>query len=84
MNNDTDVLIVGGGLAGAALALLLRRQQRWRVMLVETVPLPPANETPFTPSFDARSTALSAGTLDIFSRLGIAAAVLDQAADIRS
>lgn len=83
MSNDTDVLIVGGGLAGAALALLLRRQQRWRVMLVETVPLPPANETPFTPSFDARSTALSAGTLDIFSRLGIAAAVLDQAADIR-
>src|SRR5690606_6061833 len=71
------------GLAGAALALLLRRQRRWRVTLVEAVALPPANETPFTPSFDARSTALSAGTLDIFSRIGIDDALLPYAADIR-
>ena len=77
-----DVLIVGGGLAGAALALLLRRQGDLSVAMIEAVELPPVNETPFTPSFDARSTALSAGTLDIFSGLGIVDELLPYAADI--
>src|SRR5690606_11440684 len=39
--------------------------------------------SPFTPSVAARSTALSAGTLDIFYRIGIDEALLPYAADIR-
>lgn len=78
----TDVLIVGGGLAGAALALLLRKHSDFSVTLVEAVNLPPANVTPFTPSFDARSTAMSAGTLEIFSSLGLCDELLPQSADI--
>lgn len=80
--DHTDVLIIGGGLAGAALALLLRRARELSVTLVEAAPLPPPNVTPFTPSFDARSTALSAGTLEILATLGIVAPLLEQAADI--
>lgn len=79
---DTDVLIIGGGLAGAALALLLRKRRDLSVTMIEAASLPEENETPFTPSFDARSTALSAGTLDIFSGLGIVEALLPYAANI--
>jgi|TARA_R110002073_G_scaffold68403_2_gene170024 2-octaprenyl-6-methoxyphenol hydroxylase len=79
---STDIVIIGGGLAGAALALLLRKRRAVSVTLVEAVPLPISNEVPFTPSFDARSTALSAGTLAIFSQLGIVDALLPYAADI--
>jgi 2-polyprenyl-6-methoxyphenol hydroxylase-like FAD-dependent oxidoreductase len=41
-----------------------------------------AGEAPDTPSFDARSTALSAGSLAILEQLGLQDAVLDNAAGI--
>mgnify|MGYP003109934662 CR=1 FL=1 len=74
-------LIVGGGMAGAALALLLRHHGAPAVTLVESHALA-AGEAPDTPSFDARSTALSAGSLAILEQLGLQDAVLENAAGI--
>jgi len=74
-------LIVGGGMAGAALALLLRHHGAAAVTLVESHAIR-AGEPPDTPSFDARSTALSAGSLAILARLGLLDAVLERAAGI--
>lgn len=74
-------LIVGGGMAGAMLALLLRHHGAPSVTLVESHPLK-AGDAPDSPSFDARSTALSAGSLAILERLGLLAPVLARAAGI--
>lgn len=74
-------LIVGGGMAGAALALLLRHYGAAAVTLVESHALG-GGGAPNTPSFDARSTALSAGSLAILERLGVLDALLENAAGI--
>lgn len=74
-------LIVGGGMAGALLALLLRHHGCPSVTLVESHPLP-TEAPPETPSFDARSTALSAGSLRVLEQLGLLAPLLQRAASI--
>lgn len=68
-----DVAIVGGGMAGAALALLLaQRLPALTVALLEQHPLPVANQNQLSvPSFDARSTALSFSTRTIFEDMGL-------------
>ncbi|MDX1803460.1 MAG: FAD-dependent monooxygenase [Alcanivorax sp.] len=76
------MLIVGGGMAGAMLALLLRHHGSGPVTLVESHPLTLPDAPPLTPSFDARSTALSAGTLQVLDSLGLGAALRDHAAAI--
>ncbi|MCH2556747.1 MAG: FAD-dependent monooxygenase [Alcanivorax sp.] len=76
-------LIIGGGMAGAALALLLRHHGTPAVTLVESHAIT-AGEPPDTPSFDARSTALSAGSLATLARLGLLEAVLERAASIET
>lgn len=81
-DSRTDVLIVGGGLAGAALSLLLRRARPLSVTMLEAAPLPGPDVTPFTPSFDARATALAAGSLAILEQVGVLAPLLAEAADI--
>lgn len=83
MSSPAGFLIVGGGLAGAALALLLRNRGAERVTLVEAVSLPDPEE-PLSPSFDARRTALAAGTLSAFDDIGLLDDLLNQAADITS
>ena len=82
---DTDILIAGGGLAGATLALAIcRLVPGYRVTVVEAFPL---SEAPapddYQPSYDARSTALSWGARQIFERLGLWSAISRQAAPIR-
>ncbi len=79
--NPAGFLIVGGGMAGAALALLLRHRGAERVTLVEAVSLPDPDE-PLSPSFDARRTALAAGTLNALDDIGLLEELLAQAADI--
>lgn len=63
--------IVGGGMVGASLALALQdcaRQAGWCIRLVEAHP-PGAGG--YQPSYDARSTALSHGSRQLYERLGI-------------
>ena len=82
---DTDILIAGGGLAGATLALAIARLiPDYRVTVVEAFPLSeqPA-PTDYQPSYDARSTALSWGSRQIFEHLGLWSAIEQQAAAIR-
>lgn len=70
---DTDVVIAGGGLAGATLALALGRTlPSLRITVVETFPLSQtALPEDYQPSYDARSTALAWGSRLIYERLGL-------------
>jgi len=63
---DYDVVIVGGGLAGASLAIALSLDG-WRVAVIEAVPF----DAPEQPSYDERTLALAWGTRRLFDRLGI-------------
>lgn len=70
-----DVVIAGGGMVGLSLALLLsaRNDAACRILLVERFPLAtdvPGAQPEYTPSFDARSTALSYGSRLIFESAG--------------
>lgn len=66
-----DVAIVGGGMAGASLALLLARQASGlRIVLLEAMSLQNAH-APALPSYDDRSSALSLGSCRIFQSLGL-------------
>ncbi|RFQ34065.1 2-octaprenyl-6-methoxyphenyl hydroxylase, partial [Pseudomonas sp. ATCC 13867] len=65
-----QLAIIGGGLVGASLALILQagaRERGWRIVLVE--PFAPGDA--YQPSYDARSTALSFGSRQIYERLGL-------------
>ncbi len=62
-----DIVVVGGGLVGASFACAVAREGL-SVLVVEAVA--PANE-PAQPSFDARSTALSFGSRQIFDGMGL-------------
>lgn len=81
---ETDLIIAGGGLAGATLALALARTvPELRVTVVESFPLSP-NALPedYQPSYDARSTALSWGSRLIFEELGLWQALSEHATPI--
>ncbi|MCW8195423.1 2-octaprenyl-6-methoxyphenyl hydroxylase [Proteobacteria bacterium 005FR1] len=68
----TDIAIVGGGMVGISLALLLARQNpERRIVLIESFGFADESERPFQSSFDARSTALSAGSRQILERCGL-------------
>lgn len=65
-----DIAIIGGGLVGASLAVALQaeaKQRGWNICLIE--PFTPGNG--YQPSYDARSTALSFGSQQIYQRLGL-------------
>lgn len=71
--NNFHITIVGGGMVGMSLALMLARQDSQRsIALIDAQAFPDANQTQFfQPSFDARSTAVARGSMEIFERLGI-------------
>lgn len=66
MNNDFDLLVIGGGMVGASLAHALKGSGL-RIGLVEAVPLYEENQ----PSYDARAIALSWGSRRIFEGMGV-------------
>ncbi|OZB37557.1 MULTISPECIES: UbiH/UbiF/VisC/COQ6 family ubiquinone biosynthesis hydroxylase [Pseudomonadota] len=63
-----DVIIIGGGMVGASIALALG-QRGWQVALVEDQPVPdlPDNTTPF----DVRVSALSPASIAFLQQLGV-------------
>jgi 2-octaprenyl-6-methoxyphenol hydroxylase len=65
------LLIVGGGMVGLTLALMLA-QKGLPVTVLEAIRYPEnTSETPYYSSFDARNTALSRRTVQIFTDLGL-------------
>lgn len=67
---QVNLAIIGGGLVGASLALTLQagaKARGWKILLIE--PFAPGDN--FQPSYDARSSALSFGTRQIYDRLGL-------------
>lgn len=65
-----QIAIIGGGLVGASLALALQagaRERQWKIVLIE----PHAPGDSYQPSYDARSSALSYGSQQIYQRLGV-------------
>lgn len=76
MNERRDIVIAGGGMVGASLALALGATlpDSISILLVEGFPFPKANleSLPdYHPSFDARSTALSFGSRLIYEQIGV-------------
>lgn len=67
-----DIAIIGGGMVGTSLANMLAvSQPQLRIALLEAQPFARADELHYQPSFDARSTALSYGTVKILRELGL-------------
>lgn len=61
---DFDLLIIGGGLAGASLAVALRGS-RWRIAVVEAKP------QAHTPGWDSRIYAISPANLGFLREIGV-------------
>ncbi|CAM3817995.1 2-octaprenyl-6-methoxyphenol hydroxylase [Pseudomonas reidholzensis] len=77
-----NLAIIGGGLVGASLALALQagaKARGWKILLIE--PFAPGDS--FQPSYDARSSALSFGTRQIYEHLGLWQAIERRAEAIR-
>ncbi len=74
-----DVVIVGGGMVGASLALALSGSGL-RILLIEATP----PESAAQPSFDERSTALGNASRRIFQQLGVWEQIAREAAAIRT
>jgi 2-octaprenyl-6-methoxyphenol hydroxylase len=75
---DFDIVIAGGGMVGASLAVALAGQPL-RIALVEALPF----GAPAQPSFDARTVALSRSSFRILATLGIWPDIAGAAATIR-
>jgi 2-octaprenyl-6-methoxyphenol hydroxylase len=83
-SSSFDIVIAGGGLVGATLALALARQQCWRIALIEKTALRRTQlDELLHPSFDARNTALSNGSCELFDQLGIWSIIKPHAEAIR-
>lgn len=80
--NRFNLAIIGGGLVGASLALALQagaKARGWTILLIE--PFAPGDS--YQPSYDARSSALSFGTRQIYEQLGLWQAISRRAEPIR-
>lgn len=66
------IIIIGGGMVGLSLALMLA-QAEIDVTLIEHIryPQPDGDDVPYHSSFDARNTALSRRSVQIYRELGV-------------
>ena len=79
-----EVIIVGGGMVGLSLALMLAKA-KIGVKLLEAIKYPnydDANLEPYHSSFDARNSALSRRTVQIYQELGLWDALQEHATPI--
>ncbi len=79
-----DVIIVGGGMVGLSLALMLAKSNI-AVKLLEAIKYPNYEDgsvAPYHSSFDARNTALSRRTVQIYQKLGLWEALQEHATPI--
>ena len=79
-----EVIIVGGGMVGLSLALMLAKQNI-AVKLLEAIKYPnydDENLAPYHSSFDARNSALSRRTVQIYQELGLWNALQEHATPI--
>lgn len=81
-----DLIIIGGGMVGASLVAALMptaAELGLRIALVEAQALPDAGQPVFTPSYDARSTALAQGVRTLYRRMGVWSALESHLTPIR-
>jgi len=74
MRSHYDILIIGGGMAGASLACALLPASQslgLNIAVVEAHPLPQGGELQYQPSYDSRATALAYGSRTIYELMGI-------------
>jgi 2-octaprenylphenol hydroxylase len=65
-----DIAIIGGGMVGASLALLLANQKPdWKIALLEAQLFSDVDN--YHSNFDARSTAIAQGSVEILRELGL-------------
>lgn len=79
-----EVIIVGGGMVGLSLALMLAKQNI-AIKLLEAIQYPnydDANLAPYHSSFDARNSALSRRSVQIYQELGLWDALQEHATPI--
>lgn len=71
--NQFNITLVGGGMVGMSLALMVAQQHpNASVALIDAHTFPDHIDAEFfQPSFDARSTAIAQGSVEIFEKLGI-------------
>lgn len=81
MDTDYDIIIIGAGMVGASLACALG-DQSLRIGLIEAVPFT-SDDPAHSPSYDARSTALSYGTRRIFEGMQLWERLADQVTPIK-
>lgn len=78
MNNEFDLVIVGGGMVGASLACSLAPLSL-KIAIIEQYSFKSDSQ----PSFDDRSTALAYGTRIIFQKMGLWEHIADQVTPIQ-
>lgn len=70
--NNVDIAVIGGGMVGVSLALLLaNKRPDWHIALLDALPFSDVEQLPYQPSFDARSTAIAQGSVEILRELGV-------------